>query len=120
MDGESSELEAGGVKIADLMLWEELPIAVIGPLLGMILISGSVDDDPKADLLLRDRECGGIGCSDATMAVAPLLACSTTLASDDRLELELDPYRTLLLRGRFEVEAAVVSLITGSGAGRDG
>ena len=119
MDGESSQLEAGGVKIADLMLWEELPIAVIAPLLGMILISGSIDDDPKADLLLRDRECRGIGCSDATMAVAPLLA-STTLASDDRRELELDPYRTLLLRGRFEVEASAVSLITEAGVERDG
>ena len=55
IDGESSELEVGGVKIADLMLWEELPIlaaVIIGPSLGMISISGSIDDDPRADLLL--------------------------------------------------------------------
>lgn len=118
IEGESSELEVGGVKMAGLMLWEELPIAVIGPLLGMILISGSTDDDPKVDLLLRDRECGGMGCSDVTTTAATPLA-STTLASDDRRELELDPYRTLLLRGRFEDEA-IVSLITGAGAGTGG
>lgn len=98
-DGESSELEVGGVNIADAMLWEEPTIPVALSLATMALLSG-IDSavEPNAGFLSRGRRLG----RSAIMADS-LLLVSTLLATEDRRVLSMpDPYCTLLLRGRLE------------------
>lgn len=121
-DGESSELEVGGVNMADAMLWEEPTMPVALPLATMGLLSG-IDSavEPNAGFLSRGRRFG----RSAIMADS-LLFVSTLLATDDRrVFFMLEPYCTLLLRGRLEDDedatagkgSSVSSAATGGGGG---
>lgn len=120
--GESSEQEVGGVNIANIKLWEELLTLAALLLANVVLLSGtdSADESNAVFLSPRGRRLGR-----SVITTDSLLLVPTLLATDDRRALTtLDPYCTLLLRGRFEDvdtgKGSSVSSIAADGGGGGG